>query len=534
LKQNSLHSRKQSFLEGALILMAANLVIKLIGAIFKIPLKNLIGADGMGIYNTAYTPYAFLLTVATAGIPVAVSRMVAEAAARGESGEIRRIFRVSTSVCLVVGAALCAVLFFLAEPFVNSIPNTRALPAVQAFAPALFFCSVMSAYRGYYQGMSNMVPTAMSQLVEAVARLIFGYAFAWLAVRMGHPVETAAAATILGVVLSTAAGMLYMLLREARHKTLHSLPSAARTPKKQVAGDLLRIALPITVASGVVTMTNFIDMYVIQNRLQAIGYTEQGASTLYGIYETMCVALMNLPQTLIAAITVSLVPMIAAAVVQDNSRRARQTVESSMRLVSLMAFPCTVGLLTLTEPILSLLFHEDVAAAVPLLKTLAIGTVFMSFVSITNAILQAMGRERLSLWSMLAGSLVKLIVNYVLIGTPEIGIHGAPIGTVLCYLVIMLINLVAVLRSPQVAPKRWGSILKPALAAALMGAFLLLTHPWLSARLGSSISTLLLIAAGAGLYFLTLFAVRGVYREDIRMLPKGEKIADFLKLPKEN
>lgn len=532
MKHKTLHSEKQSFLEGALILMVANLIIKFIGAIFKIPLKNLIGADGMGIYNTAYTPYAFLLTVATAGIPVAVSRMVAEANARGETREIRRIFRVSMTVCWVVGALLTAVLFFLAKPFVESIPNTRALLAVQFFAPALFFCSVMSAYRGYYQGMSNMVPTAVSQMVEAVARLIFGYAFAWIAIRMGYPVEIAAAATILGVVLSTAAGMLYMLLREAGRKTLHHLPSGAKTPKKAVAGELLRIALPITIASGVVTMTNFIDMYVIQNRLQAIGYTEEGASTLYGIYETMCVAMMNLPQTLIASITVSLVPMIAAAVAQENRLRARHTVESSMRLVSLMAFPCTVGLLTLTEPILSLLFHEDVATAVPLLKTLAVGTVFISFVSVTNAILQAMGRERISLYSMLIGSMVKLVVNYFLIGTPEIGVQGAPIGTVLCYLIIVLINLIVVIRSPQVAPKRWGSILKPALAAALMGAFILLLHPWLSAAIAPSLATLVLICTGAAVYFLTLFAIRGFYREDILMLPKGEKIANFLKLPK--
>ena len=527
-------SRKQSFLEGALILMLANILIKLIGAIFKIPLKNLIGGDGMGIYNTAYTPYAFLLTIATAGIPVAVSRMVAEANALGRTSEIKRIFRVSLITSAVVGAALSVLMFAFAKPFVESIPNTRALYSVMMFAPALFFGAVVSAYRGYYQGMSNMVPTAISQVIEAVSRLIFGYAFALIAIRLGYSVEIAAAATILGVVVSTAAGMAYMLIREAITRTIQKLPPTNAKPTREIGRQLRNIAIPITIASGIMSMTNFIDMYVIQNRLQTIGYTEQGASTLYGIYETMCVSMMNLPQTLIAAVTVSLIPMIAASVAQANEHRARRTVESSLRLVSLMAFPCAVGLFSLTEPILSLLFREDVAVAAPLLKTLTLGTVFISFVSITNAILQAMGRERVALYSMLVGSVIKLAVNYYLIGLPSVGIAGAPIGTVLCYAVIMVINFVIIIRSPQVAPRKWGSILKPALAAAVMGVFLFLLYPWLSSAIGAALATIGIICAGAVIYVITLIAVRGFYREDIVMLPKGEKIANTLKLPKEN
>lgn len=527
-------SQKQSFLEGALILMLANVVIKLVGAVFKIPLKNLIGGDGMGIYNTAYTPYAFLLTIATAGIPIAVSRMVAEANALGKTSEIKRIFRVSLITSVVVGAVLSALMFVFAKPFVESIPNTRALYSVMTFAPALFFGSVVSAYRGYYQGMANMVPTAVSQVIEAVSRLIFGYAFAFIAIKLGYSVEIAAAATILGVVVSTVAGMIYMLIREAVAGTIKKLPPSNAKPKREIGRQLRNIAIPITIASGVMSLTNFIDMYVIQNRLQTIGYSEQGASTLYGIYETMCVSMMNLPQTLIAAVTVSLVPMIAASVAQSNQHRAQRTVESSLRLVSLMAFPCAIGLFVLTEPILSLLFSEDVATAAPLLRTLTLGTVFISFVSITNAILQAMGKERVSLYSMLVGSVIKLSVNYFLIGMPAVGIAGAPIGTVLCYAVIMVVNLVIIIRSPQVAPRKWGSILKPALAAAVMGAFILLVYPWLSSVVGAKLAALIMICAGAALYVITLIAVHGFYREDIVMLPKGEKIADYLRLPKEN
>ncbi len=534
MKKNRDRTQRQGFLEGALILMFANVIIKLIGAIFKIPLKNLIGGDGMGIYNTAYTPYAFFLTIATMGIPVAISRMVAEANALGRNREIRQIFRVSLTVCAVVGAALSVLMFALARPFVESIPNTRALYSVMLFAPALFFGAVVSAYRGYYQGMSNMVPTALSQIVESVTRLLFGYAFALIAVKLGYGVEIAAAAAILGVTLSTAVGLLYMLIREAFTGTIRQLPSGGQERRGAIARELGHIAVPITIASGVTSLTNFIDMFVIQNRLQIIGYTEEGASALYGVYETMCVSLMNLPQTLIAAVTISLIPMIAASIAQNNPERTRRTVDSSLRLVSLLAFPCAVGLFVLTEPILSLLFSADVAAAAPLLRTLSLGTVFISFVSITNAILQAMGKERVSLYSMLIGAIVKLAVNYVLIGMPSVGITGAPIGTVLCYAVVMVINFVMIVRSPQAAPRRWGSILKPALAAGVMGVFILLVFPWLTSFVSAKIAALLMIFGGAGLYVLTLIAIHGFYREDVIMLPKGEKIANFLKLPKEN
>ncbi len=274
---------------------------------------------------------------------------------------------------------------------------------------------------------------------------------------LGYSVEIAAAATILGVVVSTVAGMIYMLIREAVAGTIKKLPPSNAKPKREIGRQLRNIAIPITIASGVMSLTNFIDMYVIQNRLQTIGYSEQGASTLYGIYETMCVSMMNLPQTLIAAVTVSLVPMIAASVAQSNQHRAQRTVESSLRLVSLMAFPCAIGLFVLTEPILSPAVQRGRCDRRAAFADFDAGDGVHFFVSITNAILQAMGKERVSLYSMLVGSVIKLSVNYFLIGMPAVGIAGAPIGTVLCYAVIMVVNLVIIIRSPQVAPRKWGA-----------------------------------------------------------------------------
>lgn len=528
MKQNK-NIRRQSFLEGAIILIVANLVIKLVGAIYKIPLKNLIGADGMGIYNTAYMPYAFLLNIAAAGIPVATSRMVAEATALGRSVQTKRVFNITMTVMLVLGAVLCAILMLIARPFVEGIPNTRAYTSVMLFAPALFFSSIASAYRGYYQGMSNMYPTAISQTLEAIVKLVVGYGFAYIAIRSGASIEIAAAAAVGGIVVSTAISALYLMVKTWLGKPFSNMQSGISERRAKLAKTLASIAIPVAIASSIMSLTNIIDMYIIQSRLQAIGYTESGASALYGIYETMCVSIMNLPQTLIASLTVSLIPIISGSIAKGNRETAVRTTESSLRLTSLIAFPCAAGIFALTAQILGLLFTEDVQTATPLLRMMSFSTVFICFVSITNGILQAIGRERISLWSMFFGAAVKLIVNYTLIGIPTIGIYGAPIGTLVSFAGITIFNIIVIQRS-HVAPRRWGSILKPALSAVIMAALVWIIYPPIESFVGMKLAALISIAVGAAAYFAILYAIHGIYREDITMLPKGEKIADFLKI----
>ncbi len=529
MKAKNASARRQNFLEGAMILIIANVVIKLIGAIYKIPLKNLIGADGMGIYNTAYMPFAFLLNIAAAGVPVATSRMVAEAVATGRGEQAKRIFRITMGVMLALGTALTLVQLLIARPFVEAIPNTRALTTALVFAPALLFSAAASAYRGFYQGMRNMYPTAISQTIEAAVKLLVGYGFAYLAISRGASVEYAAAAAAGGVVVSTAFSALYLVLRTSFGGDVRALRGGESEGRGALTGKLCAIAVPVAVASSVMSLTNIIDMYIIQSRLQAIGYTESGASALYGIYETMGVSIMNMPQMLIVALTVSLIPVISASLATNGREQAVRTTESGLRLTALIAFPCAAGLFVLTGPLLALLFKEDVLTATPILRMMSVSTVFVCFLSITNAVLQAIGKERMSLWSMVVGAAVKLAVNYILIGIPSVGIYGAPIGTAVSYLGIVVFNLIVIQRS-RVAPKRWGSILKPVFASAIMGAAVYFLYPFVENVLGGKIAAFAAVLFGVVVYVVILLVIRGIYREDIEMLPKGKKIANFLKL----
>jgi len=523
-------SEKQSFLQGAFVLVVANALIKGIGAIFKIPLTNLVGEDGMGYFTVAYNLYSAMFVLSTAGLPVAVSRMVAESNALGKNTEVRRILSVSFSVFVGVGALASLAMFFGAQLFAESVKNSNAYYAVLAISPAVFFVSIMSVFRGYYQGLSNMYPTAISQVIEALSKLFLGFAFAWACLKAGYPVEIAAAGAIAGITIGTVLGAVYLVLRQKRVKDAVRL--SAYNPESRSSGQLV-IAIPITIGSAVLSLTNFIDMYVVLGRLQFIGYTEEQANSIYGAYSSMAVSLMTLPQTLIVALSISLIPAISAANARKNYARAASVSESALRITSIIAFPCAVGLFLLSKPILGLLFPRvpnGVAIATPLLRELALSVVFISLVSVTNAILQAVGKEKIAVLSMFIGGVVKLVTNYTLIGMPSVNISGAPIGTTLCYGTIAIINLIFLMRSTAVAPKKWGTLLKPALAAAIMGLVVWVFDQYLSPVIGERLGVLVNICISVAVYGAALLLVRGIYREDIVLLPKGERIAKILHL----
>ena len=524
--------QRQNFLEGALIMAVANIVVKVIGAFFKIPLVNLIGDQGIGMFYGAYNIYSALVIISTAGLPVAVSRMIAEANARGRGREIDRIYHVSFGLFLAIGAVSTAVMILFARPLMEFEGNPDAYESVIALAPAVFFVSLMSVYRGYCQGLRNMVPTAVSQLIEALCKLIFGYGFAFLALKLGYGVKIASAGAILGVTLGTVLGSIYMYFRRRRTQEVAKLSDfdpEVRSDKKLLK-TLVTIAVPITIGAAVMSITNLIDNFVVMRRLQSIGYEKALTVEMYGAYSSKAVALMTMPQTLIVGITVSLIPAIAAAYGQKDYGKAMDHTESAVRLTGMLTFPCAVGLYVLAWPLINLLFSANVDFAAPLLKPLAFAFIFVSMVSLTNALMQAAGRERLPVISMIAGGVVKLVTNYTLIGIPSINIHGAPIGTIACYATIAIINVFFLYRKTEIGPKRWYQLWKPLASALIMGVFAHFTYPALAKALGARLGVVVDICLCAAVYLGAMLVLRGFVKEDILMLPKGEKIARLLRL----
>ena len=521
-------SRKKTnnFLTGAIIIAAAHIITKVIGALFKIPLDRFIlGAPGMGIYNATYNIYNWLFMVSTAGIPVAISKMVAESAAHGNTRETRRIFNVSFVTMLIVGTLAAAILFFGAGGFSNLIAMPNTAMSMRVMAPSLLFACLMSSFRGYFQGQQNMVPTAVSELVESSFKLVAGLLLASYFVQFSMPLASAGA--IGGV--SIGGGMALLFLMSAfffyanrSQDTSAPMPVASR---KTILKRLLHLALPITLGASVFSLATVIDTTLVSNILKGLDFPESTREELFG-YLSRATTMFNLPPTVIAAIAISIVPAIATLKEKGETEQLNRQIRVALRITLLFALPCAIGLSFLAEPILALIYNDGNHAE--LLNVLGLAVASVTFVQVSNAVLQALGKIWAPVRNMFFGGVLKVVVNLLLVSNPAINISGAPVGTFCCYLLIVLLNLWDIKRATGI---RFGVVsffLKPLLATLLMGVVAFFVQR-LTAGLGLTLSVALAILGGAAVYAVLLFACRIITEDELLLLPKGEKLVSVCK-----
>ena len=513
--------KKQSFLGGAAVLAFGIVAVKIIGAVFKIPLRNILGEGGSADFSNAYNIYATLLTISTAGLPVALSKLVSESYALGRTRQAHRTFRVSLSVFLVLGVASFALMWWGSDLLAGFLNNPRAAYGIRALAPAVVCVGCLSAFRGYAQGRQYMMPTAVSQIIEALCKLVLGLALSMWLLHTG---------TILSLV--------YMAIDYLRHRpALRRGESCASD--RAILRRLLALAIPITLSSSMVSLITLIDTKLVQGRLQdALGYTLDQMRAAYGNYSA-CMDLYNLPSSLMVALTASVIPAVSAAVTQRDRRQSARIVRSSLRVTALLAFPMGLGLWALSDPLFRLFYRSyNAELGGSLLAVLGIASIFVCLMLITNSILQAYGRVSVPIVTMLVGGGVKIVLNYNLVALPSVNIHGAPIGTLVCFALTALLNLIAVAR---IAPFRLnypGYFLRPLFASLVMafaarGVYALAAHFLIPSVEEVSRLTLLLcvgIAIGVAvvIYGVLVLALHCIRRSDLELLPKGDKLARLL------
>lgn len=527
---NNLTNKNKNFVIGAFIIAVSHILVKVIGALYKIPLDTyILKTEGMGIYNSSYTIYNWLFVISTAGLPVAISKMVAESTAKGNYDEARKIFRISKGLLLCVGAAAAGAMFFFAHQFSSLISAPSAFLTMQCMAPSLFFVSLSSSYRGFYQGQQNMLPTALSEVIEAFSKLALGLSLAYFAMKIYGEYFVASAGAITGVTIGTALSCLYLIGYNAVN--IRKFPKGnleKRLPRgKTVLLKLIKIAIPVTIGVSVFTLTSVIDTAMVMNQLKGLGYLENERLSMFG-YLNRAIALFNLPPTIIAAIAISIVPTIAAALALKNNQTAIKNAKSALRITILFAVPCAAGLSALAKPILELLYHDGNYSF--LLNIMGIAVVFVTLVQVCNAILQAWGHVWLPVKNMLIGGVVKVLVNLVLVSRPEWNINGAPIGTLLCYFTVMSLNIYDLKRITGMKFELMSFVVKPVISALATAAGAILCYHFVSGIIaGNVILVAVSIVAGGLCYFVSLFAIRGIDYDDVLLLPKGEKIANILK-----
>ena len=540
--------KQNSFFGGAAILAAGILIVKLIGMFYKIPLINIIGEAGAADFNNAYNIYAVLLTVSTAGLPVAVSKLVSEANALNRRNQVRRTFRLALVLFLTLGLISFLVMFFRADALARMMNDSKAAAGIRALAPAVVCVGCLAALRGYSQGHSNMAPTSVSQIIEALCKLVVGLGLAFWLVKQGKDPDVAAAGAITGVTVGTVVALVYMVLdfflsrgREDTHGT--DRPDSAGS----ILANILKIAVPITLSSSMVGIVTVIDSSLVQGQLQsALDLTEKASRTLYGNYSG-ALNIYNLPTSLMAAITASVIPAVSAALARRDRRGAARITGSALRITALLSFPMGVGLFVLGTPIIRLLFPRlNVEVAGPLLSTLGVATPFVCMVLVCNSVLQAHGFINLPVIVMVLGGIVKIVNNYNLVGA--IGIAGAPVGNILCFGLALVLDLVVITRVIPNRPRLLPIFVKPAIASAIMGGAAWAVYGLLSrvltaeqvneagqtirvvSRMGNALGIFLAIAVAGVVYLVLVVAIRAISKDDLALMPKGDKLARLLRL----
>ena len=526
-------SKKQSFLHGTMLLAISTAIVKVIGAFYSIPLKHIIGDEGFGYYSTAYEIYTLLFMISTAGLSVAMSRMISQASSVGNYRQVRKIYTVSRTIFMTLGFLGAALMTLFCRPLANFQEQPDAWAAIGALGPCCFLICMMSTYRGFFQGQGDMRPTSVSQVIEAVFKLIVGLG---LAVVLGLYVTDKAlpaAGAIFGVTASCLVSVIY--LNYGFRKAYRDIPMTDEpvSTGKDIAKGLLAIAIPITIGSAGLQILTVLETKIYMGQLLET-MTQQQADIQKGIYN-FTQKIFNMPCAFITPITISVIPAITAQLTRKEFQAAKATEESAARVTALISAPCAVGLAVLATPVTALLGSytgQKLLLASDLMAVLGLCILFNALVLLTNAIMQAHGHVNLPVVNMFIGGAVKLVAVFLLTGNPQIGILGTPIGSLLCYVCITVLNLITMKKVLPNAPRILTNVLRSVAASLVMGVVVFLVYYGIEAFLPGSriISCGVPIAVGGCVYVLAAIKFRAITREDCLLLPKGEKIANLLHL----
>ena len=541
--------KKNTFFGGAAILAATTLIVKLIGAIYKIPLANILTDPAYADFDSAYSVYGVFLTFSTAGLPVALSKLISEALALERRNQVRRTFRLAFAAFLALGLFSFFCMSVLAVPLSTyALKNPKAVYCVVALSPSVLCVCMVSAFRGYFQGHFNMTPTGVSQIIEAAFKVLVGIplAYALLKMNVQNPdipdlgERLPAVGAIIGVSVGSIVALLYMVFLYLKYRRTLPRGRDKTDSNREILSSLFKLAIPITLTAATSSIVILIDTSIIMERLQSV-YLSQGmlveaaldaARSLKGMY-AKCTSIYNLPFAMMGALTACIIPAVSAALARRNRKEAQKLSESALRIGLLVAMPMGMGIFALGEPIMALLIRNtDASIAGPLLSVLGIASIFVSIQALLNSVLQANGIVTLPVVAAILGGIAKLVVNYVLVGNPNIMINGAPLGTLACFVLIVLLELFILRRAVRRPPSFLRAAAKPALASGSMAVAVKVTYDLFSSTLsqGNTVSTLAAILVGVVIYLLLVLILQAVTAEDLSLMPKGDKIAKILKI----
>jgi len=532
--------RKNHFVKQAAILAAASLLVRLIGFFYRLPLTDLVGDVGNAFYLSAYYVYAFAITITSGALPAAISKLVSERVAVGRYNDAHQLFKTSFIVGALIGGVVAFFMFFGADwlTSLRFFNFPEAAYGVRALAPTIFVVALLAVFRGYFQGMNTMIPTAVSQVVEQIFNVAFSLWLAHVFFRTSR-VELAAAGAAAGTGIGAVAGVIviygfYLLVsrrlrvRAAGNRHTFDLSGGNETREAQLRA-LLFTAFPIIIGMGIYQVANFIDLGMAKDRIMSSGYfTDDQVDVLVGQFTGKFLLLTTLPVALSAALSQAIIPDISSSKAIMAKAEVKSKINTAMRISMALSIPAAVGLSVLSDPILALLFPEHPAGGA-LLRIGSVSIIFLALVQVSTGALQGIGKVLLPAIAAFCGVVIKIPLNWTLLAIPEINILGAVISTIVCYVVAAGINLFFLYKHTGVMPDFVGAFLKPAFAAMGMGFVCFVTHHMVGLAAPDRIATVAALATGVPAYLALMWMIGGFPNQDIDAAPIPRILRRWLK-----
>ena len=526
--------RQRSLVGGISVLGIAGIICKVVGVLFRIPLANIIGGEGLGLFQQVMPSYNLLLAITSAGIPVAISRMVSHYVTIGEPGNARRVFKTALKLLTVLGIVTTIILLLFSRLIARWVATPEGYLSYMCIAPSLFFVCVMSAYRGYMQGMRRMMPTAVSQLIEQVGKVAVALPLASIGFARGGEANgwlLGSAGALLGTSLAECAAMLYMIIQGRFFKAPPALPDEKAIAGRELAKRIVRISIPITLGACIVPLASTIDSAMLKRLMMGTGISAKLAGTHYAVYSGIVITMINVPTSLAMAMSTNLVPSIAAGMARKDRASVARDAGIGLRVAAVVGFPCSIGMSMLAKPIVYLCYgssgrftFNDLVLAGSLLEFSACTIILFTMVQATSGILQGAGKQKIPMLTLVAGVVCKIILNAILVSNRNISIHGAPIASLVCYTVSMVPNLYYACKYTGCRFSVMDVIVRPLAASAVMGGAVWVVYHAICSKeqflpfMSFSRRALLVVASiavGAVVYLIAAFLFKAIHTEDL-------------------
>ncbi len=539
-----------TFLTEALIISVSNLITKVIGVAFKIPLGNML-QNNMEMFTAAYSVYAMLFMLSNAGLPVALSRSVAVAVAKKRRKEEGRVFWAGVLMFGSIGTVLMLAMLLGADAIARYSEHADAALAIRLVAPCLPLVCVSSSLRGFFQGHRIMVPTAIYHFLESFFKMVVGLGAAYYATLRGYSAPVKAAYAILGITAGSLVGLIFLIIcKRIYEKSRGKAVSLETDDYPTIYKNLLKVALPVAATSTALYLSNFLDTLVIKKGLIASGVAENVAGRLYTAYTTLALSVSDLlPATFVYPIAISILPAITSSVTLGDDKKTREYMNLSIRISAIIGMPCAFLMLAVARPVLVFLYGSawggssfmwngnevwavDIAANG--LRILSMGIMFISLLSTTNSLLPAVKKSYLTTISVFTGVAALAVTEIVLIRIPAIGIYGAPIASVVCYAVALAMNMHFLRKLGYIKNSYARLFAVPLMCSLICGitslSAVIITSAIFNAdrRFGAFAVMCAGGLVGAATYVFTLVAFGGITAQEIRLLPKGAKLCEFM------